>query len=111
MEYGFYLPSGGPAAQPDNLARIARQGDKLGFFCMVMPDHVVQPRVVESQYPYSITGDIQQAHSTASDERLEQITTLAYLAGITEQIKLVTSVMIIPSVSYTHLTLPTIYSV
>ena len=96
MEYGFYLPSGGPAAQPDNLARIARHGDKLGFFCMVMPDHVVQPQVVESQYPYSLTGDIQQAHATASDERLEQITTLAYLAGITEQIKLVTSVMIIP---------------
>ena len=96
MEYGFYLPSGGPAAQPDNLVRIALQGDKLGFFCMVMPDHVVQPQVVESQYPYSLTGDIQQAHATASDERLEQITTLAYLAGITEQIKLVTSVMIIP---------------
>ena len=96
MEYGFYLPSGGPAAQPDNLAGIARQGDKLGFSCMVMPDHVVQPRTVESQYPYSVTGDIQQAHLTASDERLEQITTLAYLAGITDHIKLVTSVMIIP---------------
>ncbi|MQF96358.1 MAG: LLM class F420-dependent oxidoreductase [SAR202 cluster bacterium] len=96
MEYGFYLPSGGPAAQPDALASIAKRGDELGFFCMVMPDHVVQPRTVESQYPYSVTGDIQQAHSTASDERLEQITTLAYLAGITEQIKLVTSVMIIP---------------
>ena len=96
MEYGFYLPSGGRAAQPDNLTSIARQGDDLGFYCMVMPDHVVQPRSVESQYPYSITGDIQQAHSTASDERLEQITTLAYLAGITDQIKLVTSVMIIP---------------
>ena len=96
MQYGFYLPSGGQAAQPDNLTSIAQQGDKLGFFCMVMPDHVVQPRTVDSQYPYSVTGDIQQAHSTASDERLEQITTLAYLAGITDQIKLVTSVMIIP---------------
>ena len=96
MQYGFYLPSGGLTAQPDNLTNIARQGDKLGFFCMVMPDHVIQPRTVESQYPYSVTGDIQQAHSTASDERLEQITTLAYLAGITDQIKLVTSVMIIP---------------
>ena len=96
MEYGFYLPSGGPAAQPDNLASIARLGDQLGFFCMVMPDHVVQPRTVESQYPYSVTGDIQQAHQTASDERLEQVTTLAWLAGITESIKLVTSVMIIP---------------
>ena len=49
MEYGFYLPSGGPVAQPDNLAGIAQQGDKLGFSCMVMPDHVVQPRTVESQ--------------------------------------------------------------
>jgi len=96
MEYGFYLPSGGPAAQPDALASIARQGDKLGFFCMVMPDHIVQPRHIESQYPYSVTGDIQQAHQTASDERLEQVTTLAYLAGITERIRLVTSVMIIP---------------
>ena len=96
MEYGFYLPSGGRAAQPDTLASSAQRGDGLGFYCMVMPDHVVQPRSVESQYPYSITGDIQQAHSTASDERLEQITTLAYLAGITDQIKLVTSVMIIP---------------
>jgi len=96
MEYGFYLPSGGLAAQPDNLASIARFGDQLGFFCMVMPDHVVQPRTVESRYPYSVTGDIQQAHQTASDERLEQVTTLAWLAGITESIKLVTSVMIIP---------------
>ena len=96
MEYGFYLPSGGPAAQPDALASIAKQGDRLGFYCMVMPDHVVQPRMVESRYPYSVTGDIQQAHSTASDERLEQITTLAWLAGITERIRLVTSVMIIP---------------
>ena len=96
MEYGFYLPSGGPAAQPDALAGIARLGDKLGFFCMVMPDHIVQPWHVESRYPYSVTGDIQQAHQTASDERLEQVTTLAYLAGITERIKLVTSVMIIP---------------
>ena len=96
MEYGFYLPSGGPAAQPDELASIARLGDELGFFCMVMPDHVVQPKSVESQYPYSLTGDLHKAHESAVVERLEQVTTLAFLAGITTQIKLVTSVMIIP---------------
>ena len=96
MEYGFYLPNSGAGVQPDALASIAKQGERLGFFCMVMPDHIVQPRHIESRYPYSVTGDIQQAHQTASDERLEQITTLAYLAGITERIRLVTSVMIIP---------------
>ncbi len=81
MKYGFYLPSGGPADQPGNLANIARLGDQLGFFCMVMPDHVVQPWTVQSQYPYSVTGDIQQAHQAASDERLEQVTTLAVAGG------------------------------
>ncbi|GIT45065.1 MAG: hypothetical protein Ct9H300mP11_30010 [Chloroflexota bacterium] len=63
---------------------------------MVMPDHVVQPKSVESQYPYSLTGDLHKAHESAVVERLEQVTTLAFLAGITTQIKLVTSVMIIP---------------
>jgi probable F420-dependent oxidoreductase len=96
MEYGFYLPSGGPAAQPDNLASIAQQGDKLGFFCMVMPDHILQPNQVNSPYPYSLTGDILAAGQSGDGEWPEQVTTLAYLAGVTERIRLVTSVMIIP---------------
>ena len=96
MEYGFYLPSGGPAAQPDALASIAQLGDRLGFYCMVMPDHVLQPNQVASPYPYSVTGDILEAGQSGDGEWPEQITTLAYLAGVTEQINLVTSVMIIP---------------
>ena len=96
MEYGFYLPSGGPAAQPDNLASIAKQGDRLGFYCMVMPDHILQPNQVDSTYPYSLTGDILAAGQSGDGEWPEQITTLAYLAGVTERIRLVTSVMIIP---------------
>ncbi|MQF96359.1 MAG: LLM class F420-dependent oxidoreductase [SAR202 cluster bacterium] len=96
MEYGFYLPNSGPSVQPDALASIAQLGDRLGFYCMVMPDHVLQPNQVASPYPYSVTGDILEAGQSGDGEWPEQITTLAYLAGITEQIKLVTSVMIIP---------------
>ena len=130
MEYGFYLPNSGAGVEPKALSDIAKLGDRLGFFCMVMPDHVLQPNQVNSTYPYSLTGDILEAGQSGDGEWPEQITTLAYLAGITDQIKLVTSVMIIPyrnpiltakmlstldmlskgrliSVSYTHLTLPT----
>ena len=96
MEYGFYLPNSGAGVEPDALADIAKLGDRLGFFCMVMPDHVLQPNQVNSTYPYSVTGDILEAGQSGDGEWPEQITTLAYLAGITEQIKLVTSVMIIP---------------
>tara|TARA_B100001123_G_scaffold10009_1_gene12244 strand:- start:4057 stop:5004 length:948 start_codon:yes stop_codon:yes gene_type:complete len=96
MEYGFYLPNSGPSVQPDALASIAQLGDRLGFYCMVMPDHVLQPNQVASPYPYSVTGDILEAGQSGDGEWPEQITTLAYLAGVTERIRMVTSVMIIP---------------
>ena len=96
MEYGFYLPNSGAGAEPDALANIAKQGDRFGFYCMVMPDHILQPNQVDSTYPYSLTGDILAAGQSGDGEWPEQITTLAYLAGVTERIRLVTSVMIIP---------------
>ena len=96
MKYGFYLPNSGAGAEPDALADIAKLGDRLGFYCMVMPDHILQPNQVISTYPYSLTGDILAAGQSGNGEWPEQITTLAYLAGVTERIKLVTSVMIIP---------------
>ncbi len=96
MEYGFYLPNSGASVEPGALAGIAKLGDRLGFFCMVMPDHILQPNQVDSTYPYSLTGDILAAGQSGDGEWPEQITTLAYLAGITERIRLVTSVMIIP---------------
>ena len=96
MKYGFYLPNSGAGAEPDALADIAKLGDRLGFYCMVMPDHILQPNQINSTYPYSLTGDILAAGQSGDGEWPEQITTLAYLAGITERIRLVTSVMIIP---------------
>ena len=96
MEYGFYLPNSGAGAEPDALADIAKLGDRLGFYCMVMPDHILQPNQVNSTYPYSLTGDILAAGQSGDGEWPEQITTQAYLAGVTERIRLVTSVMIIP---------------
>ena len=96
MEYGFYLPNSGASIEPNAIASIAKLGDRLGFFCMVMPDHVLQPNKVSSSYPYSVTGDILEAGQSGDGEWPEQITTLAYLAGLTERIRLVTSVMIIP---------------
>ena len=96
MQFGFYLPNSGEGAQPDALASIARLGDKLGFHCLVAPDHILMPREVNSVYPYSVTGNILAGGNSGAGEWPEQITTLAYLAGVTERIKLVTSVMIVP---------------
>ena len=95
MKYGFYSPNSGSTGRPDALATIARQGDQLGFDYMVFSDHVVQPRGITSLYPYTVKGDF-SGEKRGGGEVLEQLTTLGFLAAVTERIRLVTSVMIVP---------------
>ena len=93
MRFGFYLPNSGPTARPEPLAAIARKGDELGFYCMVAGDHILVPKEVNSPYPYTADG---RFHGGDAVEYMEQLTLLTYLAGITSNIRLVPSVMIVP---------------
>ena len=93
MKFGFYLPNQGPNARPQPLAEIARRGDELGFHCMVAGDHILVPSKIESPYPYMVDG---QFPGGGTGEYFEQLTLLTYLAGITTNIRLVPSVMIVP---------------
>ena len=93
MRYGIMLPSRGPLASPDSLSSIAQRAQDLGYHVMMFPDHIVLPRQTDSQYPYSESGVFP---GTDTNETMEQLTTLAFLAGQTKSIRLVTSVMIVP---------------
>jgi probable F420-dependent oxidoreductase len=93
MKYGFTLPGRGPLATPDNLASIARRGEELGYHFVLFGDHIVVPRQIASPYPYTETGEFP---GSASGVAMEQLTVLAFLAGQTQSIRLVTSVIIVP---------------
>jgi len=93
MEYGFNLPTRGPLATPEIIADMARLGESLGFTWLAFPDHVVIPRDIESRYPYSGTGAYP---GQSSGDCMEQITTLAWVAAVTERARLLTSVMVVP---------------
>ena len=93
MKYGIMLPSRGDLARPDNIVPIAKKADELGYAVMMFPDHVVLPNEVDSPYPYTQSGIFP---ATDTNETTEQLTMLAFLAGQTESIRLVTSVMIVP---------------
>ena len=93
MDFGFYLPNNGPTARPEPLAEIARRGDRLGFHCMVAGDHILVAKTIDSPYPYTVGGEFPGG---GSGEYLEQLTLLTFLAGITKNIRLVPSVMIVP---------------
>jgi probable F420-dependent oxidoreductase len=56
-------------------------------------DHIVVPRQIASPYPYTETGEFP---GSASGVAMEQLTVLAFLAGQTQRMRLVTSVIIVP---------------
>lgn len=93
MLYGFTLPGRGPLATPDQLVAIAKHGEELGYHSLMFGDHIVVPNSIASPYPYTETGEFP---GSASGHAMEQLTVLAFLAGQTQTIRLVTSVIIVP---------------
>ena len=93
MKYGFTLPGRGPLANPDTLAALAKHGEELGFDSIQTGDHILVPRNIDSPYPYTESGEFPGLSSGAS---MDQLTLLAFLAGQTSRIRLVTSVLIVP---------------
>lgn len=93
MKYGFTVPGRGPLATPDMLLTIAKHGEELGFDSIQTGDHILVPKNIDSTYPYTDTGEFPGLSSGSS---LEQLTLLAFLAGQTSNIRLVTSVLIVP---------------
>ena len=93
MQFGFGAPVSGPLSSPDNLARIAVAGEAIGYDYATISDHVVIPRDIEAKYPYSDTGEFP---GRAGGDRHEQLTAVAFIAGKTSRLRLVTSVTVVP---------------
>ena len=91
MRYGFYLPTRGPLGEPDAIRQLVRKGEQLGYSTIVIGDHIVFPTTVNSAYPYTVSGAF-----PGQGDALEQLTLMSFIAGQTEQARLVTSVMILP---------------
>ena len=91
MRYGFYLPTRGGCATPQALETIVQRGEALGFHSVMIADHVVFPTAIASRYPYTVSGEF-----PGGGDALEQLTLVAFVAGRTRALRLVTSVMILP---------------
>src|SRR6516162_5633207 len=91
MRYGFYLPTRGAAATPDALEALLARGEALGFTSVMIADHVVFPTAIGSRYPYTVSGVF-----PGGGDALEQLALMAFVAGASRTLRLVTSVMILP---------------
>src|SRR6058998_3989630 len=81
MKFGINILNFGPGATPENLKRWAQFAESSGFHALLISDHVAVTPDVAAQYPAPF---------------YEPFTTLSWLAGITDRIRLGTTVLIAP---------------
>lgn len=91
MRYGFYLPTRGPTASPEAIETLVARGEAWGFSSVVIADHIVFPVTIESKYPYTVSGAF-----PGQGDALEQLSLMAFVAGKTRALRLISSVMILP---------------
>jgi probable F420-dependent oxidoreductase len=81
VKIGVNVPNFGPGTDPGVLRDWARTVEGLGFDLLMVSDHVVITPDVAEQYPAPF---------------YEPFTTLSWLAGVTERVRLGTTVLIVP---------------
>src|SRR6516162_8719308 len=90
MQFGFNLPLSGPSASPEMLARLAAEGEAIGYDYAAISDHIVEPIDIHARYPYTESGEFP---ASSRGERHEELTVIAYLAAKATRLKFLISVM------------------
>ena len=94
IEFGVQLPVSGELATPDGILTIARRAEELGYGLLGSSERLVMPNQIASKYPYGPTGEIPGRWTTQNT--IEMLSVLSFVAGHTTTAKLVTSVMVVP---------------
>jgi probable F420-dependent oxidoreductase len=91
MEFGLHLPASTATVRAEDLVGFAQRAEALGFYCLTVADHVIVPKNISVPYPYTVDGKY-----PGTGYHLETLMTMGFLAGATQRIRFVTSVMILP---------------
>ena len=93
MQFGLATLTRGALGNREGYIAVAEEAERLGFGFIGVNDHIVVPGDIASRYPYSEEG---QWPARTAGECLDQLATLAFIAGRTERIRLLTSVLVVP---------------
>ena len=86
------MPHSGFLTERKNISLIASKADVLGFDFLTVSDHIVIPKYVDSKMPYAVDGTFNPGDGFCYDP----LTLLSFLSAVTEKIRLVPSVMVVP---------------
>ena len=95
MDIGVFLPNYGPMATPDFIVDVARQAEELGYSYAAVCDHLFMD--AKNAKVMSNVGTV-DARTPNGDRPnwYDALTTLAYVAGITKKIRLITNIYVLP---------------
>jgi probable F420-dependent oxidoreductase len=93
MKLGMQVMTRGPMAVPGGIAAVASEAEALGFDYVALNDHLVVPADISSRYPYTDQGNWP---GKVFGECFDVLTAIAFVAGCTERIRMVSSVMVVP---------------
>ena len=93
MKFGLSTVTRGVFSSREIYMAVAKAAERAGFDFLSVSDHLVVPGKLESHYPYTASGVFAAAeHGHCFD----QLATIAFLAGCTERLRLLTSVLVVP---------------
>jgi probable F420-dependent oxidoreductase len=93
VKLGLFMPVSGRSATRETLMEAARAAEGWGFDSIWAADRIVIPWQIDTTYPYN-----ESAVFFVPPDRpfLEALTTMAFLAGCTERVRLGVSVVVLP---------------
>lgn len=92
MRVGISLPQLGPQASPENLLKVARRAEELGYDSVWVLERLLWPLAPREPYPAAPDGRLPETYQTV----LDPIETLTFVAAHTTKVQLGTSVLVLP---------------
>ena len=97
MKYGIQLAGGAPIRTRAAAKEIATAAEELGFDSLMIGDHIVIPKKITALWPYNeYVGGKTPYGAYTEMEWFDPFDTMAFLAGVTEKVRLGISVLIVP---------------
>jgi probable F420-dependent oxidoreductase len=93
MDFGLHIGTRGCLTTRENIMAMASGAEAAGYAIIGVADHLIVPVHTDVRYPYTADGVWPGA---PTGECFDAITTLSFLAGFTRNIRLLTSVLVVP---------------
>ncbi len=93
MKFGISTQSRGVYTSREAFLAVSKAAERAGFDFIAVNDHIIVPAKLGTAYPYTVGG---VWSASEHGHCFDQLATLAFIAGCTEKLRLLTSVMVVP---------------